>query len=394
MPAFAFTARDRQGRTVRGRRLQGSEQALVRTLETEGLFPIRIRPVAAASRGLDRLTLKPREFSMLLLHLASYLEAGLTLLDAFRDYQGLDLATMELSNRIAGGEPLSEAMAACPRLFQPIHVCMIAAGEASGQLSGSIRAVIALVEWEADFRREIRRAGTYPLVLIVLVILMGSLVASVVLPPMIAMLKALQVPLPLTSRILIEGVQWAGQDGWILPVLALGLGCTLKSALRQPGFRLRWDSACLTLPFVGPLLMRLALARFSRFLEQQYRSGIPIVQALRQSEGVTGNARIGQSVHAIRHGVEQGEKLAVMAARVGCFPRLIVRMLATGEETGHLEETLRKAGNQFEAEGTEAVKRMFTIVEPCLLLAVGGIMLFIFLAILLPIYTLQGAIHG
>jgi type II secretory pathway component PulF len=140
--------------------------------------------------------------------------------------------------------------------------------------------------------------------------------------------------------------------------------------------------------------MRLALARFSRFLEQQYRSGIPIVQALRQSEGVTGNARIGQSVHAIRHGVEQGEKLAVMAARVGCFPRLIVRMLATGEETGHLEETLRKAGNQFEAEGTEAVKRMFTIVEPCLLLAVGGIMLFIFLAILLPIYTLQGAIHG
>jgi type IV pilus assembly protein PilC len=396
MPTFAFTARNRAGQTVRGRRTLGSEQALALDLAGEGLFLIRVRPARAATPREPRLNAK--DLNVFLLHLAAYLEAGLSLLDALRDYRDLGrpalaAAFRDMSARLAGGDSLSAVMAAHPGLFKPVHVAMVKAGETMGRLDQALRAVIELVEWDQGFRAQVRQAASYPLLLIGLLTLLGIVITTRSLPPIMALLDGLQVPLPQVTRVFLAGGSFLVHHGARVVALAGGLGLGLNLALRHPGFRLRWDTALLGLPLVGPMVTRMALARFAHFLGQQYRAGIPLLQALDECEKVTGNLRMGLNVRRIREGVEQGERLAVMAERVGGFPPMVIRMLAIGEETGSLEETLARTARQFDAEGTAGVRLLFQALDPMLKVAMAGGLIFVACAVLLPIYTLIGAIN-
>ena len=176
--------------------------------------------------------------------------------------------------------------------------------------------------------------------------------------------------------------------------LAGDLSDDLKAALRRPGFRLWWDTRKLRLPLVGQLVTKIGLSRFATFFSAQYRAGIPIVQVLRECQGITGNARLALCVRRIREGVEAGERLAVMAAGVGYFPTLVVRMLAIGEEAGNLEQTLGKVSRYFDAEVKADIKRFFQALEPLLMVALAGVIVFVAVSILLPIYTMIGSINA
>ena len=136
------------------------------------------------------------------------------------------------------------------------------------------------------------------------------------------------------------------------------------------------------------------MARFARFFAAQYRAGLPLVQALRSSEGVTGNARLGLGLRRMRLAVEQGVGLAAAAARAGYMPQLIIRMLALGEETGQLEETLERAALLCDAEVEEGVRLFFAVLDPVLKLAMACLLVFVAAAVLLPLYTLIGGING
>lgn len=398
MPTFAFTARSTHGKTVKGLRLLDSEGALALALASEGLFLIRAEPAPPGNPSRRRLRWSTKEYATFLLHLAAYLEVGLSLLDALREYRNparprLEQAVLDMGTRLTGGASLSEVMAAYT-LFQPIHVAMIRAGEASGRLTEALRAVLALVEWDDAFRAQVRQAATYPLIVLGVLALIGLLVSKLSLPTILMLLESLQIPLPLVTRIFLQIGTLLTRFGWLLVAVPLGFWLGLKQALLRPSLRLRWDGALLALPGLGPLLTRIALSRFAHVLAEQYRSGIPLVQALRQCEEVTGNARMAQHIRSLADGVEQGERLAVTAARIDVLPPLIVRMLAIGEETGHLEETLRKAIKYFDAEVAEAVRLFFQGVDPLLKVLLAGVLVFVACAILLPLYLLIGGING
>lgn len=399
MPTFAFTARGRSGATIRGRRTLPTEAALAAELASEGLFLLRSAPEAGARKSAARLRLSSKDLATFLLHLAAYVEVGLSLLDALRDFQdprrpALNAVVHDMSMRITGGDTLSGAMEAYPRLFPAVHVSMVRSGETMGRLSESLRGVIRLLEWEESLRGQIREAATYPVVLLVLLALIGFAVAVFVLPPILELLVSFQIPLPLVTRVFLAMGTFLTRYGWVLGVLPLGVFAALKTALRNPGFRLRWDTFLLSLPLVGPMLLRFSLARFAHFLGEQYGAGVPLLQALRDSEGVTGNARMGHCVGILREGVERGERMAVMAARTGHFPQMIIRMLAIGEETGGLEKTLARAAQHFDAEAKAGVSLFFKILDPVTKVAMGCALIFVALALLLPIYSLSGGING
>lgn len=398
MPTYAFTARTATGKTTKGLRVKGSEQDLAQELAAEGQFLIRARTATPRDRGLHKVRLNAKDLSMFLLHIASYIEAGLSLLDALRDYRDpkrpkLEALVMDMSTRLTGGSSLSETMAAYPALFPPIHVSMIQAGETMGRLDEAIRAVIALVEWDEKFRSQFRSAATYPIILVCLLGLIGILVSVFSLPQIMKMLAEMNIPLPMVTRVFLACGSAMVKFWWVLIAVPLGTWLGMKFALRNPAFRLKWDTALLSMPLVGALITRTSLSRFSHFFGQQYRAGIPLVQALRESEDVTGNTRMGLCIQTIREGVEQGERLAIMAAQVGYFPNMIVRMLAIGEETGNLEETLEKTGKHFDDEGAAGVKLFFEALDPVLKIAVAGGVIFVAAAVLLPMYTLIGGIN-
>jgi type II secretory pathway component PulF len=219
-------------------------------------------------------------------------------------------------------------------------------------------------------------------------------VSTFALPVITKLLTELNVPLPLPTLIFIGLGGFAAAWGWLVALLVIGGVIAFRMALHKPEVRLWWDTLVLKLPLIGTLATKLALSRFATFFAAQYRAGIPIVQVLRECQGITGNARLGLCVRRIREGVESGSQLAVMAASVGYFPALVVRMLAIGEAAGNLEQTLGKVSTYFDAEVRAGIKRFFQLLEPLLMVILAGVVLFVAISILLPIYTLIGNINA
>ena len=400
MPTFTFKAKASDGRVVRGTRVCGSELALAHELTLESLFLVSAETgPAIKSRSLRGPRLKRKDLIAFLLHVGSYVEAGVPLLSALEDYRlpddpAVDGAIQDIRRRIEGGSTFSDSMDAYPTLFTKLHSSMVRAGEATGRLDDALREVVKLVEWEEDFTGQVKQASTYPLIVLSIVGLVVLVVSTFALPVITKLLKELNVPLPLPTRIFIGLGEFGASWGWLVLILLIGGIVSFRIALRKPEMRLWWDTQVLGLPLVGTLATKLALSRFATFFAAQYRAGIPIVQVLRDCQGITGNARLGLCVRRIREGVESGSRLAVMAASVGYFPPLVVRMLAIGEEAGNLEQTLGKVSTYFDAEVRAGIKRFFQLLEPLLMVILAGAVLFVAISILLPIYTLIGNINA
>jgi type II secretory pathway component PulF len=400
MPTFVFRAKAADGRVIRGTRASASEAALAMELAQDSMFLVHAESgQVIKSKKLRGPRLKRKELIAFLIHLGSYVEAGVPLLAALEDYRlperpAVDEALQDIRRRIEGGSSFSEAMEVYPTLFNRLHLNMIRAGETTGRLDESLREVVKLIEWEEDFAGQVKQASTYPIIVLSIVGLVVLVVSTFALPVIIKMLKELNVPLPLVTRIFMGIGEVAASWGWMVAiVLVIGI-VSFRIALRQPEVRLWWDTRILHMPLLGALTTKLGLSRFATFFAAQYRAGIPIVQVLKECQDVTGNARLALCVRRIAEGVESGSRLAIMAASVGYFPALVVRMLAIGEEAGNLEVTLGKVSTYFDAEVKAGIKRFFQLLEPVLVVTLAGVLLFVAASILLPIYTLIGNINA
>lgn len=397
MPSYAFTAKGYDGRSIRGVRTAASEEELAAALAREKAFLVKAQDEQTRAQGRARISRKDQV--AFLLHLGSYIEAGVPVLAALADYRVkerplLDAAIQDIRRRIEGGASLSEAFQAHPSLFTGLQVNMIRAGEASGHLDEALREVIKLVEWEEQFASQVKQASTYPLIVLGVIGLAIVAASIFAFPPILKMLREFNVPMPLPTRIFMGVGDFMASFGWLLVALPAALWIGHRVMARDPAYRLWFDSRMLRLPLAGNLVTKMGLSRFATFFSAQFRAGIPIVQILRECEGVTGNARLALDVRRIREGIEGGERLAVMAASVGTFPALVVRMLAIGEEAGNLEKTLAKVSEYFDAEVQAAVKRFFQLLEPVIIVGLASLLVFVALAILLPIYTLIGGINA
>jgi type IV pilus assembly protein PilC len=399
MAAYAYTARGRDGKTVRGVRAAANEAALSRELAGDSLFLLKVEPAKAARGSFRGPRMKRKDFIAFMMHLGSYLEGGVPILGALEDYRvpenpELDAAIQDLRRRIEAGASLSGAMEAYPTLFNALQINMIRAGESSGKLDEAMAEVVKLVEWEEAFNGQVKQAASYPIIILIIVALVVLAVSTFALPVITKLLRDLNVPLPLPTRIFMLLGEGLASWGWLVALLGVGGFFGLRMALRKPAFRLAWDTRLLHLPLLGGLITKISLSRFATFFAAQYRAGIPIIQVLRECQGITGNARLALCVRQIREGVEAGERMAVMAARVGYFPTLVVRMLAIGEEAGNLERTLGKVSQYFDTEVQAAIKRFFQALEPIIMVAMAGVVLFVAISILLPIYTMIGSVNA
>ena len=400
MPEFSFQARTFDGRVLNGARVAENEAALAKELLGESALLLKSQVLLAGSaRRPGRAKFKRKELAAFMVHLASYIEGGVPILAALEDYRvpekpALDAAIQDIRRRIEGGSTLSDALESQPGLFEPLQLSMIRAGEVSGRLDEALLEVVKLVEWEDEFAGQVKQASTYPIIVLSMIGLIIVIVSVFALPGILKLLEEFHVPLPLPTRIFMAFGGFMVTWGWLLVLGPVTLVILFKQALRRPAVRLWWDTRLLKAPVIGGLATKLGMSRFAAFFAAQYRAGIPIIQLLRDCEGVTGNARLGVAVRTIREGVEAGERIAVMAASVGYFPALVVRMLAIGEETGQLERTLGKVTTYFDAEVRAEVKRFFQLLEPALLVFLAAIVIFVAISILLPIYTLIGGISG
>ncbi len=401
MPAFEYAALKTNGRKERGI-LEGDNARQVRqALRERGLTPLDVHAVSERSSGrrgsfgLRRGGMRPADLSLFTRQLATLLRAGAPLEEALgtaaRQTQktGVKRIILAVRARVVEGHPLATGLADYPQAFPELYRATVAAGEESGYLDAVLERLADYTESRQITRQKLTQAMLYPILLSImaLAVLVGLL--GFVVPKVVAVFENLGQELPLLTRILLATSDFVRDWGVYLFVVLLLLGVGFARLLKRPAFRARMHRLQLRLPVVGPLIRGLNAARFARTLSILAASGVPILNALQISAQVMSNLPMRAAVEQAAVRVREGTSIHRALEDSGHFPPMTIHLIASGESSGELDNMLERAATQQERETDATIGMALGIFEPLLIIIMGGVVLIIVLAILLPIFESQ-----
>ena len=294
---------------------------------------------------------------------------------------------------VEAGMPLSDAMAKHPVAFDRLYVAMVRAGEVGGALDQTLNRLATQLEKSDSLRRSIKSAMTYPIMIAGFAILVMVGMLLFIIPIFANMYKDLGGKLPTLTRLMM-GVSNLLKGYWfiIFPVLILLVWAVLRLKNTEQGRR-GWDRLKLQLPMkLGPVIQKIAVARFSRTLATLVSSGVPILQAIEITGKTGGNTVIEEAMVEVKESVRSGESIAKPLARVAVFPPMVTHMISIGEETGALDAMLNKIADFYEDEVDAAVKSLTSIIEPVMMMFVGGLVGLIVISMYLPMFNMMNLV--
>ncbi len=406
MAQFEYRAVDPQGKVVEGTLEAAEAPAVVARLQDRGLIPLKVgESRAGAAPRTSRVALpslpvfgrrrvKPRDLLVLTQELSALVAAGLPLdrslatLAELADNPELKRIVGDVLHAVQGGKSLAEALAQ-HKIFPPLYVNMVRAGEIGGFLEGVLQRLSEYLESAQGLRDEVRSALTYP------ILLTGAMGASMlvllvyVLPKFSALFTDMGHALPLQARVIlglsdvVRGYWWA-----LVGAVVLAVGA-FRYSIRSPRGRYGWDQWKLRLAVVGPLLRKMEVASLGRTLGTLLKSGVPMLQALGIVKEIAGNQVISRALGEVEVGVREGAGIADPLARTGAFPALAVQMIAVGEETGRLDELLLRVADHFDREVRVQIMQFTRLLEPVLILVMGLGVGFIVISMLSAIFSVN-----
>lgn len=300
---------------------------------------------------------------------------------------------MVMAGNVEAGKSLHETMAEFPKIFSHIFVSMIEVGELSGNLEKSLEYLRIQLQREADLKSKTKGAMIYPGVIISAMVIIGIALAIFVLPSLTATFKDFDTKLPISTKIVIVFSDFMAGHAVLVIGGLIGLIIGFIAAMRtKPGQRLL-DGFLLTMPLINPVVKKINMARFARILGSLMKSGIAVVQGLHVTSQAMDNVYYQEVLDAAGEAVKVGKPLTeALSEHDKLFPFIVTQMLAIGEETGNLENILDQLAEHFEAEVDDTMKNMSSIIEPLLLLVIGGVVGFLALALISPIYNISNSI--
>ncbi|PWE17116.1 type II secretion system protein GspF [Marinicauda salina] len=408
MPAFEYEALDSAGKRAKGLLSADSELAARRELRRRRMAPLKLhradRRPALTGLALPRLFrpagLNAADLMSVTRQLATLVGAGMPVEEAVgliadqAERVPARRVLMAVRGRVTEGERLSEAMAAHPDSFPAVYRAMVAAGESAGGLSEVLERLAEYLEKSRALSRRISVAMIYPSVLGVVALLVVGVLMVFIVPRIAEQFSTLDVTLPLITRAMI-GLSEFLQAGWIWIALAVLVGVFGLSALgRRPGVKRRIDSTLLSLPWLGGFIRKVESARFARTMSILVAAGAVLPDALRAARRASANAPFQDRIARVIDQVEQGAGLSDSLRATGWFPPLVVYMVASGERSGRVDAMFARAADHLEAEVDSAVGVGLNLLEPGVIVFMGGIVALIVLSILLPILRLNTLAMG
>ncbi len=399
MPFYQYVARSPQGKTVTGSTEASTQSAVVKMLRDQGLIPTTIQQASAGAqvarkkagrRGrvkLDDLVIFSRQ-------MATMIRAGLPLIEVinilaeqvekkvFRDI------LREIERDIEGGSSLTEAIQKHPKVFNPFFISMIKAGEASGMLDTILDQVALYLEKLVSIQRKIKSATMYPAVVSSVALLITTFLLVKVVPVFENIFIDLGGELPLPTRITV-GLSNLVKENWLVVGLILG-GCCI--GLWQWGKtktgRAKIDAVKLKLPIFGPLILKAAIAKFTRTLGTLIRAGVNILYALEIVAKTSGNAVIEEALYRTRTSIQGGDSITKPLVESQVFPPMVTRMIDVGERTGALESMLTKIADFYEDQVNASVAGLTSMIEPLLIVFLGVVVGFIVISMFMPLFKM------
>lgn len=399
MAAFEYRALDADGRSHKGVLTGDSPRQVRAWLRGQGWFPLDVQQVAEATTSTGthgfRRSVSSADLALMTRQLATLVRSGMPLEQALRalgdqvSSRQLQSVITGIRSHIAEGLSLGDALARFPATFPQVYRAMVEAGEASGRLDDILDRLADYTEEQQLLRQKLTVALIYPVLLTVVAVVIVTALLTYVVPEVVRVFEQTGQQLPLLTRGLIAGSDLLRGYGLYLAVVFVLMLIGWRRLLRQPPLRHWYDRVMLRLPLVGSLLRIIDTARLARVLAILIGSGVPLLEALRIGAQVIGRLPVRDAVMDAAVVVREGGRLYEALKRCGYFPPLFIHMLAAGEESGELESMLERAAVHHERELGTMVSATTALIEPLLILVMGGIVLVIVLAILLPIFEMN-----
>lgn len=399
MPDFAWHAIDPDGREKRGRIAAANDDGAREALALKKLYVVRIEPAPARVSALSALPVRRRRLNSKQLTLftrqlsslvqVSPLEEALRTISRQNEQPRVRDILGQVHGGVVEGQRLSEAMRRESTSFPALYRAMIAAGEGAGTLPLITERLANLLERQAEMRGKLIGALAYPAILslVAILVVMGLMVS--VVPRVVEQFDNVDQQLPLITRIVIGISAFLASSWWVLLALVVVAGLLFWQAYKQPAFRLSVDATILRLPLLGKLIRNLHAARMARTLATMVASRLPLLEGLRLTGGTIRNTVLARANDDIVEAVRGGGSLSGAMRASGVFPPLLVYLTASGESAGQLDLMLERAAEYLEREFDNFTSAALSLLEPLIIVAMGGVVAVIILAILLPILQLQ-----
>lgn len=400
MAEFAYTAWVAQGR----RRVSGRAQAqdrlqLLESLSELGYVPLSVRELRGRPDWLRRLReerVSGQDLMLFYRQVATLVRAGVPLVNglevaARQARPAMTLRLRRVLRDVAGGYPLHEALSRAPDIFSEIDRGLIRAGEVAGTLDAVLERLAADRERAERVKGKVRSALLYPALVVAVSLVVVAVLVTFVIPTFARLFTEAGVPLPWVTRLLLAvatpGPVWY-VGGWFTGLTALVTVLWLQT---EEG-RTRWDAWKLRLPIVGPVIRYAALAAVARNLAAMLRSGVPVLEALDVTSRTVGNRIFRDALLAVRRSVAAGSNLAPALGLCGVVPPMLVQMVEVGERSGALDDLLDRAAAVYDRELEDLTGSLSSLLEPVLILVIGGVVAFVAFSVFLPLLQLLGSV--
>ena len=408
MSNFKYRGRSGRGETITGRLDAESVDAAAARLLNLGITPLDIVVDGVESTSVSDLLQrlgagKPTSADLVLFarQMFSITKAGLPLL---RGLKGLAQSTHNVILRNAlhdvlasleSGRDFASSLARHPEIFPPLFLSMVRVGESTGTLDNAFSRLCEYLTQDQDVQDRVRSAVRYPLIVVVVIAIAVTVITVFVIPNFAPLFKILGDDIPMPTRIIMGTSSFVRAHGAaLLAGIAAGF-FALKRYLATESGRYRWDRLKLRVPVLGELLHQAVLSRVTRSLSISLDAGLPMIQALTLLSRSAGNAYLAERLLQLRDAVERGDGLSRAATTAGIFPPLVLQMLAVGEETGELTRLLDEVSGFYQREVDYRLRNLTAMLEPFLIILVGGMVLILALGVFLPMWNMIGKIgHG
>jgi len=397
MSTYNYAVRDKAGKVVKGKLDGDSQEAVQAKLAQMGYIILELNQQGGLA-GLNSITfgtgVKPKDITIFARQFSTMINAGLSLtkclsiLSAQTESAGLRTVITQIGKDVEAGQSLSDALAKHPKVFPPIFVNMVRAGETGGVLDEVLNRVADHFEAEQKLKGKIKSAMTYPIAMGGLVLVVLAAMMIFVVPTFEKMFADMGGKLPFITQMLVDVSHFvAGWGGLVLLLSVAGVIALFKWWSKGPGMTI-WDGAKLSMPVFGPMIRKIALAKFTRTFGTLVSAGVPILSALDIVADTAGNEVVANAVKKARSAIKEGETIAKPLSESKVFPSMLVQMIAVGEETGALDTMLNKIADFYDEEVAVAVDGLTSLIEPLMMASLGVIVGGMVIALYLPMFTI------
>ena len=400
MPSYSYKALDSSGNMRNGNYQAQSEKEVIQMIRSNGDKPINIElkeeKVKREVKGINIFTksVDIKDIIVFSRQLHTMLYAGMPLIAALEvlidqsEKLRLKETLQEVTNDVKKGTMFSEAMSKHPKIFPSLLINMIEAGEMTGNLDDVLKKMSIHYDKENKINEQIKRAMIYPIVLSIIAIGAVVFLLTFVMPTIVGMFTASGVELPLPTRIVL-GISKSLKNYWYIYIGALvGIIFSYKQFIKtKKGKRIK-DKVLINLPIIKKNVIKIITSRFTRTLSTLLGSGIPILEALETSANVTNNEIVIEGIEGVSEDIKKGESLSDLLKEMEFFPKMMVSMISIGEESGSIEEMLRKSADYYDDELESSLKKLVALIEPVAILVMGVVIGFIVIAMMLPMFDM------